>query len=342
MDYMLGKRESPTLMDREVHDVAHAANVLTGRGDIGFLKDHAATAGALLWSPRLQAARMQMLALPFAKTPAARMAAAKSFVTVMAGGTAFLMALRATGVADVNLDPGSTDFGKAKIGDTRIDVWGGMLPYARTFYRVLAGRRSTEFGREITAEPGIGGRVMFAASELQRFGESKLAATPGAVLALTRGRTYAGQDIYEDPVAARRWLAEQFTPLGAKSIYDAWQKEGPAVGAALTGPALLGVGINTYQNDPYRQYQAGADPLVPKTMMHSWSVYKSLNQRDKKAYIEVHPELEPLVDVEEALRGALRQAHPEIETRLVKRGYSPKTPQGEAAVLKTQMQNIAK
>jgi len=306
-------------LDR-VRAISHAINVLTGRGKLGSMEKAAGELGTVIFAPRFIAARLQLPFLLVSRDPLVRKMALKNISRVAGAGAAFLALVGGTGIGEVGLDPLSADFGKVRVRDWRLDIWGGLTPWIRALAQVVMGKRRTLHGRTVARS---------RTEILERFAESKLAPTPGLLLALARGHTWVGQEIYENPAQLRQFLAEQFTPMGVRDIIEAWQQEGPIMGAITIAPAMTGMGVQTYQETPIQKYWAGVDPMVPKNLMPLWSEYKALQPRDRAEFLRLHPEIADLPQWEDVIRTGIRMEYPEVEKGLVERaGYAPMTPVG--------------
>jgi hypothetical protein len=122
--------------------LAEWINTSTGRGSYGSLNCYAPTASALLFAPRLVKSRFDMLnPVRYAKMPKeVRVMAMKDMIKFV-GATTALLTLAKMGGASVSLDPRSSDFGKIKIGNTRIDPWGGFAQVAKFIAQVSSGQR---------------------------------------------------------------------------------------------------------------------------------------------------------------------------------------------------------
>ena len=138
----LGKK----FTDEEVGALIHWVNTATGRGSLGKLDMIMPQASALLFSPRLFAARAwnTPTALIAAwEHPLVRKEVARDLVAFVGSGVGLLSLLKVSGAAEVEMDPRSTDFGKIQIGPTRIDPWGGFQQIARTAAQLLSGQRKS-------------------------------------------------------------------------------------------------------------------------------------------------------------------------------------------------------
>ena len=222
-------------------------NSTTGRGSYGSFNRHAPTASLLLWSPRLLKSRIDLLRpSTYIKMPKELRVKAWGDLAAFVGPTLSLLALaKMSGFADVNLDPRSSDFAKMKIGNTRIDPWGGFQQLLVFLSRIATGERTDTKGKVIDIS-GEGKQFPFESRRdvLYRFAESKANPTIGILLDWLRGRGFTGDDL---TIAGEAY--SHLVPLYLQDIYDAMQKEGPAMGL-MTAPGFFGYGIQTYQAKP--------------------------------------------------------------------------------------------
>lgn len=125
--------------------LAEFVNNSTGRGDLGKLKKFAPVLNEVFFAPRLMAAKVRRFSQVFdprtytQMNPMIRKAAWKSLISTAAFGLAFGQLARVFG-AQVNPDPTNSDFGKIRIGDTRIDPFGGDQQYIVAAARMLSGK----------------------------------------------------------------------------------------------------------------------------------------------------------------------------------------------------------
>ena len=123
-------------------EIADTVNTLTGRGSLGkTLAAHRATFNALFFSPGLMKSRINLLnpvwylhASPFARQE--RMKAGLRLYGTLA---LVLATAKAAGAKVVN-DPTNADFGKIRIGNTRIDAAGGLTQYMRLIGQLSEGK----------------------------------------------------------------------------------------------------------------------------------------------------------------------------------------------------------
>lgn len=235
---------APNATPAEQKAFAGAINVFTGRADVGpELSRHLNTAGKVLWSPRLWLSRLQLMAgqplwrgtARTRKLIAAQMA--RSLLGWMALRTLVSLSLDAD---DDETDPRSSDFGKIKIGDYRLDPGAGILQNAVLASRLLAGVitpgeefKSTKTGkfRELRID------------DVFRFLQNKVTPTIGSAL-------YARFGDYEnDDPSAVDVARHMLEPLAFQGMYDAMADLGVPRGAALSALSWFGWGLQNYGDD---------------------------------------------------------------------------------------------
>lgn len=237
----------------EAKAVANYVNVATGRGELGRYSGAAEALSTIMFSPRLLASRFQVLAgQPIYRaakaSPRVRNAIAGEYAKYLAGlGT--VVALGGLAGASIEKDPRSSDFGKLKFGNTRIDVMGGLSQNAVLLSRLFSGSTKNEIGdtKSLVAEDGKSLRYGDAsiAEVLGNFGRSKLAPVPGAALDIRQGSNMVGEKV--TPLGA---LGQMLMPLSIspKDIQAIMQEHGVAAGTAIELLNLLGAGVQHYEN----------------------------------------------------------------------------------------------
>ena len=225
------------------HDIARFIGSATGRGSLGGLERAAVSLNTVLFSPRLWASRMNLLNPRYYARldPFVRKEALKSLFAFTGMGMSFLGLAKAGG-AEVGTDWRSTDFGKIKIGNTRIDVWGGFQQYARLAGQLISGKYiSSTTGIEHTL--GEGYKPLTRLGIVARFARGKLSPVTSFALSLMEGKTYLGRDV-EIP----KEIGLRLTPMVIQDMYDLYQ-EGGLPDMAMGIPAIFGVGVQTYGPD---------------------------------------------------------------------------------------------
>lgn len=228
--------------------LADFVNTASGRGSLGKLGRIAPELNALLFSPRFNASRLQMMSNlinpnTYTKlTPSVR----KATILTMLTFTAELLTLAGIakmGGLDVETDPRSSDFLKIKFpaeggaegalksgvpaffgagastydDETRLDFAAGFQPWIRLFATLITGEtKSTRTGRvnELDTEK-FGGRSRL--DVIEDFLRTKFAPIPGTIANLLEG-----QDIVGEPATVTTELRRSFIPLYLNDVKDAY------------------------------------------------------------------------------------------------------------------------
>lgn len=252
----------PDATPAELEQFAKYVNQSTGRGSLGTWGERNAVAlSRALFSPRFLTSRFQYLAgnSMWGGTAATRKILAKEYARTLIGlGTMYSLyefgfaGDDKDGYQPVNFDPRSAMFGKMKIKNTTIDPLAGLSqaavfaartgltavdalgietgPQYMTNKGALVDLREPKFGQDNWADVAL------------RFGRSKLHPIPGSVLNLMQGRDLVGQ-----PATIKSEAINFVSPMTYPDIYDALRAQDVDDGTAITLLALLGAGINTYQ-----------------------------------------------------------------------------------------------
>jgi hypothetical protein len=144
------------------------------------------------------------------------------------------------------LNPTSADWLKVKVGDTRVDLTGGFLPWIRLEEQLRQGRiTSSTTGREMALEGGVG--KMSPGDIALRFTRSKMAPQTGAIWDIAFRRHFP----VGNPITTRgqqaKTLAQAGVPLGPQDVVQFWrQKHNPLGTAATAAMTTFGVGTQTY------------------------------------------------------------------------------------------------
>lgn len=227
-------------------------NAASGRGSLGELEAATPVLAQAFFSPRLIASRLQMLnylnPIKYARaTGAGRIAqkeALKSmFATFGAGMT--LLQLAKAGGAEVGDDITSADFGKIKIGDTRIDIWAGFQQYFVLLGRWMKGyRTSSVSGNSRELGPGYSEQTRSDLG-LEFLGGKR---NPGVTFAKMIFDGYKNGQI-TDPrsgqeVELSRLVEDTFTPIMVQDLMGIMETDPELIWTVA--PAFFGVGVSTY------------------------------------------------------------------------------------------------
>jgi len=228
-------------------------NNITGRGDLGGLEQYAPIFNTLLFSPRLMAARVNMLnPYYFARLPwDLKKAYMKDMGTMLSLGSILLgtMAIYGSTQKDddkdkirVETDPRSSDFAKIRQGETRWNVWGGFQPYVRLMGQMSTGERKSSNTGAITELDGEGAFGTTRANVLGSFMRGKLSPVPAMLIDFTSGRTATGEKVNLKDEAISHLI-----PLSIQGTVEAWKQYGPKSLLNVGLPSIFGVGTQTYE-----------------------------------------------------------------------------------------------
>jgi len=247
-DEFLSKGYSP-IKDRDLFKAtAEVVNTFTGRGSLGVNGNKIAPAlNTVFFSSRLAMARLNALnPLWYANQPKPiRTKALKDFAKFVISGLTILAIAKAAG-ADVEIDPRSSDYGKIRIGKRRWDIWGGHQQWVRVFAQIITGQRKNTTTGEIVSLTKDKYPFSTRLTVALQFVTGKLAPVPSLVAELMDGaKTFEGEDM-----SLTRTAAENLIPLYIQDIADAYREEGLGAAISVGVPAFVGVGVQTYGEDP--------------------------------------------------------------------------------------------
>jgi len=267
------------LTDQRAKKLADFLNVASGRGRLGKLEDAAGILSIPFFAPRLLTSRFQVPLALFERDKIVRQQVARDLTAFVGTGLTVLGIAHAAG-AEVELDPRSSDFGKIKIGNQRIDFWGGFQPIARYTAQILTGQRKDSSGNiQGSFWEGEGRRNAF-----ERFLRSKLSPGGAIVYDLYAGNTFMGDELESTPGFVGSEALKRAAPLFFQDLYDAAKHEG-IKGMLLATPAFFGASSQTYIPSESNQFRN----LFEKVTRQDWD---SLLDHERYALLEENPELQ--------------------------------------------------
>lgn len=227
----------------EAAAIANFINVATGRGNIpGKAAQAAAGLNSIFFAPRYVLSRFQLLAgQPFyggnAKT---RALIAKEYGRYLIGvGIVYALAMAAMDDDDepIETDPTSSNFLKARFGNTRLDPMSGLLQAT-----VFAAREGEALRRFATGDASKDPKYGSGSDVLGRFLRSKLSPAVGSAVDML-----AGKDVTGRRVTPEDSLKRMVTPLSVGDIAKTMEEQGVAKGTVMSLLSLLGMGVQTYE-----------------------------------------------------------------------------------------------
>jgi hypothetical protein len=241
----LKKGSEPT--PQEVKAVADYINIATGRGDLGKFNQAGTMLNTVFFAPRLVASRFQILAgYPYftasGRTKALVLREYAKFLT----GAALVYALGMLAQDDedepIETDPRSSDFGKIRFGDTRVDPLSGLIQATVLLSRLATGEKKTANGKIVAIR---GAEVPYGADSsfdvLANFGRTKLSPIVGSAVNVLEGKNVVGE-----PTDVTEELQRMVIPMSFTEMKETFEAQGVPEATALTILQLFGMGVQTY------------------------------------------------------------------------------------------------
>jgi len=233
-------------------ELATYVNTATGRGSLGALESSAVALNSVLFSPRLIASRIQMLnpAYYIMASPMVRKEALKSLFAIAAAGNVVTQLGKMAG-GEVSMDPTSSDFGKLKIGNTRIDPYGGFQQYIVAASRLMSGKvTSSTSGNEYDLNNPEGPYDPTHADVVTRFVRGKVHPVVGFAWSLMSGK----KEMSGEPMdmttmnPMQNAIAQRYIPILMQDMYQLAEDEDmpPGLKIAVGAASTFGMGQQTY------------------------------------------------------------------------------------------------
>lgn len=225
-------------------------NDATGRGSLNVgswkLEHNANVLNDMFFAPRNLSGQIRtwnavLNPMKYAQAdPVLRKQALKSLFAIAGAGLA-AGELARMGGAQVSNDPTNSDFRKIKIGDSRIDLFGGYQQFPVAAAKLAMGEStSTTTGKTTNLMSNRFGQQT-RASVAERFFTNRLGPLPSFVWAWMNNREFDGK-----PFEVKKALFERTVPIVLKDMQELSQ-ENPALAAMLAPTSILGLtGTQTY------------------------------------------------------------------------------------------------
>ena len=229
-DQFIADNKNATM--EEMRAMADYINVSTGLGNLNEFGAIGGTLQVVFFSPRFAVSRIQTpwKLAKYYKLPRVRKQIARDMVGVVATGGMVLVLAALAGAEVVWDEPENPDWGKIRIGNTRIDIWGGFQQPARVIVRIA----TTPFRKE--AETGPLGL-------LSRFAAFKVSPAFSISSELLTGETAVGEE-----TTRLETLARSVQPLILRDVEEAWREEGLPAAIGVGALAAVGIGVGTYKD----------------------------------------------------------------------------------------------
>ena len=229
---------NPQANAKLVKDIAEYVNVSTGRGSLGKLEAFAGPLNVAFYSPRLIASRMKILnsmnPLAYRNSPMfIRKQYLKSLASIAATGvTANILGNMLGGETGDN--PVSSDLGKVKFGNMRLDPWGGLQQYVVLANRMVAGAASSITGKEYDLGENYGSPTR--RDKLGEFFGNKLSPVASMFYDWLGDSDYKG-----NPIEWKARVIEGVIPLFLQDMYELSQEDPQLF--PLFFPGFVGMGV---------------------------------------------------------------------------------------------------
>jgi len=230
------RRQGIEITDKMMEDLGKAQNYLSGRGPIP--DNLGQVLSGIFYAPRFVTSKPAWVTLLLnpSTTSQVRWLIAQELAAFVGTGLGVLSAVKLSGVGDVELNPDSSDFGKIRVGNLRIDFWGGTQQMARYTAQLITGQRKTI---------GTGEMVSALRQDVAgRFVQSKLSPQAGVALDIWRGETYMGEDISATPGSIKTQVWNRMAPMFVQDVVDAVRMQTSTAGIAAP-LSFLGAGVQT-------------------------------------------------------------------------------------------------
>jgi hypothetical protein len=254
--------------------IADFVNMMTGRGNVRGHEQTIAAVNGLFWAPRRTISRFQVLTtlggtlewgrpsqpgqwryspIHLRGTGTTRKLFAGEIGRYMAG-LATVYTLGALAGGELEGDPRSTDFGKIKFGNARIDPLSG-LSQTLVFISRFATRSTKTAEGDIV--PLIGEDLPYTARKLGDVGLDFLSGkvTPGLGVGWS---ILSGETRFDGPTTPWSVLKDSLVPIAWGDVYKSLVDQGVTRGTALAMLGLLGVGVQVYGDEltraEYKEY----------------------------------------------------------------------------------------
>lgn len=240
-----------TISEAEAAVIANFVNISNGRGDLGQLGNASRLLGTVFFSPRFAVSRFQVLTLqPLRRkgnTLRTRKLIAKEYgkfilgigITLSTIAAALKIMVGELGddkEADIENDTLSSDFGKVRIGDKRIDLLAGMSQATVFMNRFVRGKRKVLSTGETI--PITGRRFV---ENISSFVRNKLSPATGSIIDI-----FSQKDFKGDPITTKTIIVKLLVPISYQDVISNIEKEGLPTAAAMALMEFVGFGAQNF------------------------------------------------------------------------------------------------
>lgn len=252
------QREGRQFTQKDLTDLADYLNKATGHGDLGQFEGAARVLSKLWFAPRNVVSRYQVIEKLFDPRTSSlvRQEMAKDLAVYVGGGITLLSLAAMSGLAVVELDPRSPDFGKMHVGPTRIDLWGGYQQIARYTAQLITGQAKASTGTIYdTNRMDVIGRYL----------RNKLSPAGGLGVSILDDQNFQGGKFQ---LLSAQTATDLFAPLFLTDLVEAVKQDG-LEGLAVAPLSFFGVSTQSYTT-PGEALQQARDKVAEERFGSSY------------------------------------------------------------------------
>ncbi len=217
--------------------MAQLINWSSGRGSLpSLIKNSGPLLGMFFYAPRWVISRLEIPIKLAAKDKLVRVEAWRQMGTYFGSLAALASVAEMSGLAHMELDPRSSDFGKLRVGNTRIDFGQGFAQWTRLLTQMTTReRKNIETGKIAEIQP---------LEIWERFWRGKMAPLPSLLADIVAGQSYGGEPMTLEPTAVGKQTYNRTMALAVQDFIDSMVIPGGNPAAATLG--FVGAGVQTY------------------------------------------------------------------------------------------------
>ena len=236
----IARNSDPTLAEGK--KIGSFTNTLTGTSNLGAAEKAVGLLNETFFSARYLASRFRFISFEslVGGSGATRKAVAGEYAKIFVGMAA-VYGVAALSGAQIGWNVRSSNFGKIKVGNTWIDIMGGLSQIATYAGRMVTGEKKGMDSEKVTAISGkkrpYGGASRFDVTV--SFLRSKLAPIPGIAADYLADQ----KDMVGQPIDTASYAAQKVSPLTYWDIAKAMMHEGTPRSEAMSIAAWFGAGL---------------------------------------------------------------------------------------------------
>lgn len=231
------------LTKKELKEVANVVNNATGRASLRDYENLAKWLNRVFFAPRLHLSQFHVFTSPvrYAMQPdRIRFEQVKNLIKTAGVMVTGLSLLSLHDEVEVNFDPRSTDFGRVKIGNTRLTVGGRLTQFLRIPAQLATGEIKTSTGGTVYLD-GKAFPYTTRGDRILRELRGKASPSAGLVVDFLTGSKFLG-----DPLSPGNIAKDLTVPLFARDIHKVYQEHPLGTALFFNAGALMGISTSVY------------------------------------------------------------------------------------------------